>query len=331
MARQVEIRPPEGLFPFHRSLLADTARTEAYRSAVLETVNEGDVVLDLGSGTGILAFFACEAGASRVYAVEAQPIIDLARMVAEANRLAERVVFINQLSQRVELPEPVDVILTETLGNDGLGEGILGSVIDARRRFLKSGGRIVPHSVELIAAPVEAPADYHRVEMWTDELHGLDFSPVRSHAANNVYSITLSERSLLAAPAQLLRVELGAVEATDVGGTTSVVARRDGVIHGMGVWFDAALSESVQISTEPPLSMPSWAHAFFPIERPLELRAGETIELELSSMSNGAFWKWALRSGEAVFEHSTFRGLFLSPERLRELVQRQPVRRGSST
>ncbi len=160
--RTMTLRPPDGLMAFHRSLVTDNPPTESYRRAIHETVEPGDVVVDLGSGTGILAFLACEAGAARVYAVEASSAIEFAKLLARHNRLDDRVVFVNDFSHRVELAEPVDVVLTETIANCGLGEGIIGSVVDARERFLKPRGRVMPQWIEVIAAPVDAAEDYRR-------------------------------------------------------------------------------------------------------------------------------------------------------------------------
>ena len=111
---------------YHRSMLGDKVRMESYLQAILKAVKPGDVVLDIGSGTGILAYFACLAGAKKVYAVEQDPLVGLAETICRQNGFQDRVIFLNDWSDQVELPEPVDGILTETLGNIGFEEGILG-------------------------------------------------------------------------------------------------------------------------------------------------------------------------------------------------------------
>lgn len=142
---------------YHRSMLADRERTRRLEQAIRETVKAGDVVLDLGCGSGILSCFACRAGARRVYAIEAAPVMVLAQQVCRANGVADRVVFTNAMSIQAALAEPVDVLVTETIGNIGLDEGILGWVLDARSRFLKPGGIVIPHALELLVSPVELP------------------------------------------------------------------------------------------------------------------------------------------------------------------------------
>ena len=88
----------------HRRMLADRVRCEAYRRAILATVKPGQVVLDLGAGTGILSLFAAEAGARKVYAVERTPTAALARQIVARNGLADRVSVLQTDMEDAELP-----------------------------------------------------------------------------------------------------------------------------------------------------------------------------------------------------------------------------------
>ena len=98
---------------FHRLLLEDSVRTESFRRAIAKVVKEGDVVVDLGAGTGILSYFACQAGAARVYAIESDSIIEVARLVARQNGMDDRITFIKESSWMTNLPEHVDVVVSE--------------------------------------------------------------------------------------------------------------------------------------------------------------------------------------------------------------------------
>ena len=142
---------------FQSFLLDDAARLDTWHAAILATVRPGDVVLDLGAGMGILSLFACQAGAARVYAVESEPSVELARLVAADNGLEERIICLGERSQDVELPERADVLLTDTTETFGLNGQLLSAVIDARERLLKPEARLLPGEIELRVAPVEAP------------------------------------------------------------------------------------------------------------------------------------------------------------------------------
>src|SRR6266516_354799 len=112
-------------FEVHRTMICDRARTEAFRRAIESVVRPGDVVLDIGAGSGILSLFAARAGAVRVYAVERTTAAVLAQELAAANGVAEIVQVIHGDVMDVVPPERVDVIVSEWLGGVGISDGML--------------------------------------------------------------------------------------------------------------------------------------------------------------------------------------------------------------
>ena len=144
------------LLNFHQWCISDTVTMTAYRDAILGSVRPGDVVLDLGAGTGILSFMACEAGAARVYAVEPAAVIALVPRIAEDNGFGDRVICRKTESFAVELPEKADVMIASMLDSAGVfGTNMLKVVLDARSRLVKPGGIIVPQAVAATFCPVE--------------------------------------------------------------------------------------------------------------------------------------------------------------------------------
>ena len=67
----------------HEEMLSDSVRVDTYHRGIHRNVQPGDVVLDLGTGTGLLAFMASRAGAKKVYAVEHSDFIQVAREIAQ--------------------------------------------------------------------------------------------------------------------------------------------------------------------------------------------------------------------------------------------------------
>jgi protein arginine N-methyltransferase 1 len=296
---------------YHRTLLADRVRTSSYQRALLATVRPGDVVLDVGTGTGLLACLAARAGARRVYAIESDDVIDVARPICRQNGLDEVVVFLNERAERVELPEKVDVVVTETMGNFGVDEGLLGIGIDVRTRLLRQGGRMIPRALELFGVPVELPDLYgRRVDGWTDEVCGLDVSPLRAIAVNAVQTTTLDPDAFLAEPAVLAQATLLETGKAEMHGTVQWSARRSGTLHRFGGWFAAELVEGLWLSNAPPLATPSWRHAFLPLERPVTVTAGDSVSLTVSVLGNGTLWNWrATVRGRAAGDQSTLWGV----------------------
>lgn len=308
----------------HRVLVADTDCQSRYRQVLLKRVKEGDRVLDLGTGTGIHALFACQAGASRVYAVEEGEVIELAREMARANGFADRIVFIKGLSCQVELPEKVDVIVTH-LGFDGT----LSFLIDAKERFLKGGGVVIPSMLELFCVPLEFPAVYDEVVgLWDREHYGLDFSALRKVAVSEVHWSDFTSNQFLGEPFRLVGLDLLKATEPRMGGEATFHALREGILHGVGAWYTLWLDEDTPLSTAPPLALPSslWGQLFFPIGRPVEVQQGDRIAVRVKAYAfttAGTVWKWGVRvegrGTEASFSHSSFEGLPLSRESLKSL------------
>ncbi len=236
----------------HAMLLDDARRTRAFGRALAEVVRPGDVVADLGCGTGILSLLALQAGASRVYAVEEGRAAWVARAVARENGVADRMRVIRGRSQRIRLPERVDVVVTETLGHLVLDEGILEIAADARRRFLRRGGRFVPSRVRVMGAPAAAPGG----RSWS---YGVALGAVRALALHT--PTVLPRPRLLGPPRVLAEVELGRDEVpVEASGRWRV---REAA--GLAVWFDADLSPSVRLAS---LRSSSWSPTFVPARRP---------------------------------------------------------------
>lgn len=131
--------------------LRDTVRTTAFRNAIRRTVKPGDVVLDAGAGSGILAFFAAEAGAKKVYAVEVDPALcGRLRANAELNGLGSIVEVICSDVRDVRVPETVDVVVAEMIETWLLDE-LQIPALNALRRH----GVIGPHT-QIIPGRYEA-------------------------------------------------------------------------------------------------------------------------------------------------------------------------------
>jgi len=137
----------------HEEMLSDRVRVEAYHRGIQRTVQSGDVVLDLGTGTGLLAFMASRAGAKKVYAVEHSGVIEVAREIAAHNGFAN-IEFVRANSREFMPPEPVDVVLHEQMGDELFNENMLENVLDLRDRVLRPSGRILPARFRLFIEPV---------------------------------------------------------------------------------------------------------------------------------------------------------------------------------
>lgn len=283
-------------FDFHASMLSDERRTGTYLEAILHTVRAGDIVLDIGAGTGVLSLFACLAGARRVYAVEHGPVLDLAKDLAVRNGFEDRIEFRRCWSTELELPEPVDVVVTETIGNMAFDEGIIAAVCDARERLLRPGGRIVPETVALVVAAVEGFDHHDQRERWRRPFFSLDFAPLRRVALHNIWDEQLDERRLISEPQRVAVADLAVVGRDDVIVDAELVSRRAGTVHALGCWFEAALGHGLELSNAPPSDVPSWSQGILPLAGPLSVAEGEHLRIRIKVASAGDSWAWFAES-----------------------------------
>lgn len=307
---------------YNLKMLTDHIRIQAYRQAIFQTVRPGDVVVDLGCGSGVLAFFACQAEAQRVYAIESEEVIEMARLVCTRNGFQDRIVFLNDASFRVELPELADVLLTETMGSFGLDEGLLGSLIDGRDRFLKKGGRLIPQSLELFLVPVELPGFYdHMVDFWTNGRFGIDFSPIRRFAANNFHPLKLHKEAFLSPPVSLVRLQLAEAKSSNVQKAVSFYATRRGRVYGLAGWFSVELAPGLSLSNGPENLASHWGLAFFPLAEPVRVDRGNRIRATIHSQSNGELWRWRVEVNGQQFDQTTLWGFLHEADRGHKLAQ----------
>src|SRR5688572_9108388 len=144
-------------------MLADATRMDAYTAALRRAVKPGSVVLDLGCGPGMFALLACQMGVRRVYAVEPDNVIQLAREAAVANGFEHRIEFFQNLSSEITLPEQADVIISDLRGVLPWYQHHIPSIVDARSRFLAPGGILIPRRDVLWAAIVDTPDRYQEL------------------------------------------------------------------------------------------------------------------------------------------------------------------------
>jgi precorrin-6B methylase 2 len=239
-----------GSLGLHLSLLNDAVRTRAFDRALAEVVRPGDVVADLGAGSGILSLLALKHGARRVYAVESHPVAELTRLLARENGVEDRLRVVRGKAEEVRLPERADVVVSETLGNAVFDEGILELLWDARRRHLKPGGRLIPASVRGMAAPASTP---EAAGAWA---YGVRLEGVRALARHAWWSP--EKLRLRGAPRPLGEASPG----RDRLPLEWKGRWRTRGADGLALWFEARLSPSVRLNS---LRAKSWRPTFFPV------------------------------------------------------------------
>lgn len=286
----------------HEEMLSDRVRVEAYHRAIHAQVGPGDVVVDLGTGTGLLACMASRAGASKVYAVEHGEIIELAREIAAHNG-CDNIEFVRANSREFEAPEPVDVIVHEQMGDELFNENMVANVVDLRDRCLRAGGRILPGRFRLFVEPV-CFAETHRVRrFWNIELpDGLDLSPTRqsliaarfdSDRMDQIWARPGAVAGTAGTPSPLVEFDLHDLRTIDELQIDHVVDRTmatDGVVDGLCVWFETAFPDGTGFTTSPLEPTTSWGNRVFRVDRDVVADDRLRWHVHLGSIVDPATW-----------------------------------------
>jgi precorrin-6B methylase 2 len=249
--------------PIHIAMLNDRVRTKRYLSTIEKVVTPGAVVVEIGTGTGILAMAAARAGAKHVYTIEGTSIARTAAKVIAANGFADRITVIEGWSTRVDLPERADVLISEILGNEPLGESLLESTKDAVERFLKPGGRLLPSEIRLYAQPLTLPDELvaeqvfskSKIARW-QKWYGLDFAPLtemnaRMRGIEMLPPQDLVDCPLLSEPVLLETIDLSNIQQTSFTRSVTVRLNEAGLLNGLLIGFRLQLAPGVWLSTLP--------------------------------------------------------------------------------
>jgi hypothetical protein len=274
----------------HVSMLDDAERTGAFVAAIRDVVKPGDVVVDLGTGTGVLAVAAAQAGARHVYAIERSGIAEMAQKTFEANGVSDRVTLLREVSTRVELSERADVMVSEIIGNGGFDEQILTYTRDALARLLVSSPRMVPSSLRLLARPVtvdrdlvlEHTFDPAATSRWS-AAYGIDFSALSAERRPEPFEAMVDPdraRSFaaLGEAIEIVQVDLARPPAA-IEADFELVANRDGCVNAVVVEFEIDLGAERRVVSDPwaDHGATSWGIPVWLLPVPLMVVAGDTL------------------------------------------------------
>lgn len=304
-------------------MLSDRVRREAFTAALTRAITPGCTVLDIGTGTGFFAMLACRLGARRVYAVEPDEIIELARIAATTNGCADRITFLKQVSTEVELPEQVDVVVSDLRTVLPWFQHHIPAIADARTRLLKPGGILIAERDILWAAAVEMPEFYARhVGHQPQDTGGFDMSAARRLGSAAWAKVHASPEQLLTRPVRCAELDFRQVTETKLDTTIEWTAERCGTGHGFVAWFDTMLLGDIGWSNAPGREPMIYGNAFFPWEEPIALAAGDQIVVTLRAdlVEGDYYWRWTTNVTRGQQEIARFKQSNFSALRARQAL-----------
>lgn len=275
-------------FGIHEEMLKDEVRTMAYRNAIYRNRHlfEGKVVLDVGCGTGILSMFAAEAGARLVIGVDMSGIIEQARIIANANGLGEKIVFLQGKMEEVILPEEkVDIIISEWMGYFLLYESMLDTVIWARDRYLAKDGIVLPNKASMCITAIEdAQYKEEKIHFW-DNVYGFDMSCIRDWAMREPLVDIVDAKSVVSTDHVFKTINIATVTKADLSFEDvpfSLRMNRSDNVHALLVHFTIdfdvpGMRRSIRFGTGPFDKYTHWKQTVLYLPRDLQVHEGDAV------------------------------------------------------
>lgn len=305
---------------------------DAYAAALRNTIKPDSVVMDLGCGPGVFALLACKFGARRVYAVEPENVIAIAREAAAANGYADRIEFFEDFSTGITLPEPATIIVSDLRGVLPWFQQHIPAIIDARERLLAREGTLIPGRDVLWAAVVESADRYEEITgPWEGNGFGLDLSAGTRRVTNAWRKTRIEPHELLAEPVCWTTIDYYEVNSPDIRAEISWRVKREGTAHGVAVWFDTDLVDGIGFSNHPQGPELIYGNGLFPFSRPVAVMEGERITMQLTAkmVEDDYVWCWDTNffspdetQASVSFKQSTFFGVPLTAAKLHEYRQK---------
>lgn len=275
-------------------MLADERRNDAYQAAIEKVVSAEDRVLDIGTGSGLLAMMAARAGATSVYACEMQPLLaDTARRVIRDNKYDNTITILTKKStdmrvgEGADMPERASVLVSEILDVGLLGEGMLPTVRHAVQHLLTEDARLIPARAGVYGKLVAIPQRRRSNPVKT--VSGFDLSAFDRFRIPGEYigvNLQHEEHESLSEPFELLQLDFRALPPVATFDYPNrrrldVSVTADGELHALVFWFDLHLDDDIRVSSRPGGELLHWGQAAFFFEGERTVQAGETLAVNV--------------------------------------------------
>ena len=270
---------------WHLTMMNDEVRNKAYSDALKLAVGDGDVVLDIGTGSGLLSLMAAASGAEKVITCEtSRTIAQAAKEIIDINGYSGKISVLNKKSTDlvvgVDLPQRADLIISEVLSSEFVGEGVRTTILDANKRLLKKGGRMIPQSGKIRIALIDnSPEIFNNTSVAS--VHGFDLSKFNS-ISQNKFNLKLRDKPLLLSnPEDAFNLNL--YHDSEVVGEEKIIKLRvnqNGLCVGLIQWIWIHLYKEIEYENKPGENDSHWSTPIYLFDEPVVAKIGDVLEIK---------------------------------------------------
>jgi protein arginine N-methyltransferase 7 len=281
------------VFPWHLQMMNDKFRNDKYLEAIklaIEDVDDNSLILDIGTGSGLLSMMAAANSTGEVIACEASSVIaDTAKKIIHKNGYKEKITVINKKSTELkigeDLPRKADLIISEILSAEFVGEGVRTSIFDANKRLLKKNGKMIPESgtikISLLGNDKEI---FNTISV--ANVSGFDLSEFNSISPSKFVHFLKKKPTLLSNNEDAFNINLYNEE--NIVKEEKIIelkVNKEGLCLGIIQWMKIHLYKDIEYENSPNGYLDSSSHWPTPIylfDKPISVKKGDVLKIRAS-------------------------------------------------
>ena len=280
---------------WHIEMLNDKERNKVYYEALKKVIGKNDTVLDIGTGSGILSMIATKFTNNKVYTCENSDIIaDVAKQIISTNGLSSRIEVISKKSTDIKikenLPKKVDVLISEILAAEFVGEGVRETIKDAKNRLLKEDGLMIPQAGEIKFALIN-DAKNIRYKTFVDYVYGFDISKFNNITTKKLPFHFNKKPKFLSKPNVAFKINLDnerILEKKDR--LVEIPITENGVCLGIVQWLKVKIFDDIYYENLPGLVRSHWPTPIFIFNQPVKVSKGENLKIKITLLKDNIWF-----------------------------------------
>jgi Flp pilus assembly protein TadD/precorrin-6B methylase 2 len=280
--------------PWHFPMLNDQSRNDVYFEAITKAITTEDIVLDIGTGSGLLAMMAAKAGAKHVYACEViKPVADMARQIVKENGFADKITIFDKSSTVLEigrdLPEPATFLVSEILDIALLGEGVLPSLRHAENFLLTPNATVIPTSAKVWGQLVNC--EYFKKMNTVENVHGFNLNAFNYfHHTSHGFDLEKDDHQALSEPFEVFAIDFKQLPDGPQTYTINIPIVSDGTAQAVVAWFDLNLFDGIEFSTRKGECHNHWRQIVYFLDKEIAVKESSVLTLSAGHTEKSLFF-----------------------------------------
>jgi len=269
---------------WHFAMMNDEGRNNAYFSAIKLAIDDGSFVLEIGTGSGLLSMMAVANGAEKVVTCEtSRTLAETAKKIIDSNGYREKISVVNKKSTDLiigeDLPQRADVVISEILSSEFVGEGVRSTILDANKRLLKKSGRMIPQSGSIRISLLGNNEEVSKA-LSVSSVHGYDLSEFNLISQSKINLKLKDKPLLLSNPEDAFTINLNdKYRAVKEEKIIQLHVNQNGSCLGLIQWLWINLYKDIEYENRPGENDTHWSTPIYLFDKPVSVKMGDVLEI----------------------------------------------------